>query len=95
MQGSADDFIEKLVELIATRVGARMPQPGVPPPQSRQPEYLTTKQAAALLGLGRSTLEAWRTKQGKGPKHLKLPGPGGAVRYSRADLDAWLARHSR
>jgi excisionase family DNA binding protein len=91
---AADPF-EALAEHIAQRVAAilaeRPPQPPAAAPQPPQSEYLTTKSAAAALGLGRSTLEGWRTA-GKGPKFLKL---GGAVRYARADLDAWLAKNSR
>jgi excisionase family DNA binding protein len=91
---SAEDFLEDLIERIATRVAERMPQPqpAAHPPQPAQ--YLSTKSAAALLGLGTSTLELWRAK-GKGPAWVKLPGAGGAVRYNRAELESWLAAHAR
>ena len=47
----------------------------------------TTKEAAAYVRLGTPTLERFRVT-GDGPTYLKL---GGAVRYRREDLDAWLA----
>lgn len=50
-------------------------------------EILTTREAAAYCRLGKPTLERFRIK-GDGPTYLKL---GGAVRYRRCDLDAWLA----
>lgn len=48
--------------------------------------FLTTVEAADYLGLQRTTLEAWRCRGG-GPAFVKL---GRAVRYRRADLDAWI-----
>ena len=51
-------------------------------------EILTTDQAAALLALGRSTLEKWRCP-GAGPKFLKLGAR--RVGYDKADLDEWIA----
>jgi predicted DNA-binding transcriptional regulator AlpA len=94
----AVDLFDEMAERIAQRVAAilaeRAPPPAATPPQRPQPEYLSTKAAAAALGLGRSTLEGWRA-QGKGPKFIKLPGVGGAVRYARADLNEWAAKHRR
>lgn len=49
-------------------------------------EVLTTKEAATYLKLGKPTLDRFRVT-GAGPRFCKL---GGAVRYRRADLDAWL-----
>lgn len=49
-------------------------------------EILTTIEAAAYVRLGKPTLERFRIS-GDGPKYCKL---GGAVRYRKADLDAWL-----
>jgi predicted DNA-binding transcriptional regulator AlpA len=52
-------------------------------------ENLTTIEAAAWLGLAKSTLEKARVT-GAGPMFLKL---GRAVRYRREDLESWaLAR---
>lgn len=50
-------------------------------------DVLTTKEAAAYVRLGAPTLERFRVT-GDGPTYLKL---GGAVRYRRSELDAWLA----
>ena len=49
-------------------------------------EILNTKEAANYVRLGKPTLERFRIS-GDGPRYCKL---GGAVRYRRADLDAWL-----
>ena len=49
-------------------------------------EVLNTREAAAFLRLGKPTLERFRLT-GAGPRYCKL---GGAVRYRRADLEAWL-----
>lgn len=94
MAGSADDFLDALAERIALRVAALIPQPQAQAPAAPPAEYLTTKQAAKLLNVGASTLELWRAQR-KGPAFIKMPGAGGAIRYSRADLDAWLAKHAR
>lgn len=45
-----------------------------------------TAEAAQYVGLGKPTLERFRVS-GDGPQYCKL---GGAVRYRKADLDAWL-----
>jgi excisionase family DNA binding protein len=47
---------------------------------------LTTREAANYVRLGTPTLERFRIT-GDGPRFCKL---GGAVRYRRDDLDAWL-----
>ena len=54
-------------------------------PSAAPSSWLTTREAAAYLGLGKSTLEIWRM-EGKGPQFTKA---GGRVRYNRAELDAW------
>lgn len=50
-----------------------------------------TRDAAAYLGLGKFTLEAWRVR-GKGPMFHKY---GRAVRYYKSDLDAFRAQSAR
>ena len=47
---------------------------------------LDTTEAARYTGLKKATLDQWRSR-GEGPKFVKL---GRAVRYRRADLDAWI-----
>ena len=49
-------------------------------------DIFTTSEAADYVRLKKPTLERFRLT-GEGPKFLKL---GGAVRYRRPDLDAWL-----
>ncbi len=52
-------------------------------------KYLKPTDAASYLGVGFSTMAKWRI-DGDGPSFLKV---GGSVRYSVADLDAWMQRH--
>lgn len=49
-------------------------------------DIMTTTEAAQYVRLGKPTIERFRVT-GEGPRYCKL---GGAVRYRRADLDAWL-----
>ena len=49
-------------------------------------EILNTREAADYVRLGKPTLERFRTS-GAGPRYAKC---GGAVRYRKSDLDAWL-----
>lgn len=51
-------------------------------------ELLTTKLAAARLGMSYQTLEKWRTLV-MGPKYIKVGKK--AVRYRAADLEAFIA----
>lgn len=51
------------------------------------PDILDTPEAATYIRLSKPTLERLRLT-GEGPPYAKL---GKAVRYRRADLDAWLA----
>lgn len=50
-------------------------------------DVLDTREAAQFLRLSKYTLERFRVS-GDGPRYAKL---GGAVRYRRCDLDAWLS----
>lgn len=49
-------------------------------------EILTTTEAAAYVRLSKPTMERFRLS-GYGAPYVKL---GGAVRYRKSDLDAWL-----
>lgn len=51
------------------------------------PDVLDTREAAAYVRLSKPTLERFRLT-GEGPCYAKM---GKAVRYRRADLDAWLS----
>lgn len=50
-------------------------------------QYLTEAQTAAILNLAKGTLSRWRWS-GKGPRYHKF---GGAIRYSKNDLDSFVA----
>ena len=52
---------------------------------------LRTNEAAQLLGVKKSTLEAWRCRGG-GPVFLKL---GKAARYRLEDIEAFINSHKR
>ena len=66
-----------------------------PPPNGENKtvagDMLTTGEAARYLGLAPATLNKWRVYR-TGPRFLKL---GRAVRYRRADLDAYVASHTQ
>jgi predicted DNA-binding transcriptional regulator AlpA len=53
-------------------------------------DLLTAVEVAELLGVSVHTLSNWRHKN-VGPPHIKLVG---AVRYSGADVEAWLASNA-
>ena len=53
--------------------------------------YLSTRQAAAWLGLSTRTLDRYRVS-GDGPMFHRF---GGRVRYLCADLDAWAVTRRR
>ena len=50
----------------------------------------TTREAAQYLGLAKITLDIWRSK-GKPPAYIKIGNR--AIRYRRADLDAFILEH--
>ena len=51
--------------------------------------YLTTREAAALLGFAPITLVTWRHAS-KGPHFIRV---GRMIRYRRSDLDAFMTSH--
>ncbi len=54
-------------------------------------QYLKETEVARLLGVSLATMRRWRMHR-VGPPATKLQeGQGGAVRYSVAQLQAWLA----
>lgn len=57
---------------------------------TKEIDVFTTPEAAAYVRLKKPTLERFRLT-GQGPRFCKL---GGAVRYRRGDLDAWLEARS-
>jgi len=60
-------------------------------PADAHPKYLTTKEAARIVGLCPRTLEKHRT-YGTGPRYSKI---GGRVLYSIDDLKAWIEMGAR
>ncbi len=61
--------------------------PSTPNPLPRQPEMLTDHQVAEHIKMSVATVRRWRRLR-QGPKFLKV---GSAVRYRRADVEAWLS----
>lgn len=55
------------------------------------PALLSTRQAAAMLGVHVDTLRAWR-RQGTGPRWIRAGAK--LVRYSVADVNAWAREHN-
>jgi hypothetical protein len=58
--------------------------------------WLTTNEAAELVGRAVGTLANWRS-QGKGPDYYHIQ-TGGPVSYKRIELEAWIEsrrRHKR
>ncbi len=53
--------------------------------------FMTTKEAAAFMGLRSNTLEIWRVR-GTGPKFVKL---GRAVRYRLPDIESYIESQLR
>jgi hypothetical protein len=82
---SLDESITKAAKEAAERaVAEALLQFHVP-----QIEYLTTEQAATFINYSTQFLEISRHKaDGSGPPYIKQQR---AVRYRRADLDAWMA----
>lgn len=55
-------------------------------------KFVGEREVYAITGIAVSTLQKYRLRGG-GPPFLKLPT--GRIRYSLADLDAWLSRCTR
>ncbi|XBQ15419.1 MAG: helix-turn-helix domain-containing protein [Oceanicaulis sp.] len=53
--------------------------------------YLTTKEAARIVGFSHRTLEGMRWR-GRGPRHMELPN--GRIRYRKQDLIEWIENGS-
>jgi excisionase family DNA binding protein len=58
--------------------------------ESRTP-LLTTQEVAMWLGMREGTLRYWRHTK-RGPRSIAV---GGAVRYRREDVEAWLDARTR
>lgn len=60
-------------------------------PMQQEATYLSTREAAAFLGLSPRTLDRYRVT-GEGPMFFKF---GSRVRYLKADLEAWAQARRR
>ncbi|KAB1068836.1 helix-turn-helix domain-containing protein [Methylobacterium planeticum] len=56
--------------------------------------WLRPREISDRLGVSLACLSKWRT-EGKGPAFVKLGGERGAIRYSEADLEAFLDARRR
>jgi predicted DNA-binding transcriptional regulator AlpA len=57
-------------------------------------EALSSAQAAAMLGIKRTTLEIWRYR-GKGPRFVKFgKAKQSGVVYRRSDVEAWMTENT-
>jgi len=91
-----DLFGETTQSSQASRQTSPRPQPAPRPRRGRivtpGPLLLNVREAAARLGLSKSTLDKWRCA-GKGPRYVKSTDR--AVRYDPEDLDAWIAARKK
>lgn len=78
----AEDAAQEAVDRAAKEAVRRAAEPLVN-------AYLDTREAAAYLSLSTQFLEIGRSR-GYGPRYIKMTK---AVRYRRADLDAWMSQH--
>ena len=76
-------FINPTTDVPATDAGIEKPDQQA---SVAQPQYLSTRQAAAYLGVSRQTLEI-RRGTGTGPTYCR-PGNSRIVRYFRPDMEA-------
>lgn len=79
---------EKLREIVsnAVHVGVKTAMSNI---VSEPKGMMSDLQAAEYLGVSKNTLRHWRCEK-RGPAYVKN---GRAARYSRKDLDAWMAQN--
>jgi predicted DNA-binding transcriptional regulator AlpA len=89
---------ERIPEDAVTDISEHATAPSVEPRPAERgrlaliPATMNIAQAAAYIGIAKSTLYTWRTRRpGFGPRAVKA---GGALRYRRSDLDAWIEAHA-
>jgi predicted DNA-binding transcriptional regulator AlpA len=54
---------------------------------------LNEAEVAAMLGVSKRTLQAWRQRRSDGPAYVKLSAAG-RVRYRLDSVLAWIAEHT-
>lgn len=63
-------------------------------PEPPRGQYLTTREAAEILGVHPVTMAQWRSK-GRGPKYTKVgDAPKSRIRYQKSDLHAWMHQYN-
>ena len=63
--------------------------------ESTQADLLTAPEVAQILRVSEDRLVMWRHRK-QGPPYVKLvAGNAGSIRYSRSDLEAWVAANTR
>jgi excisionase family DNA binding protein len=72
------------IEVIPSKLGGLMDA-------THPQEYLTVRQLAELLQVPAATVYQWRYR-GEGPRGIRLSGRH--VRYSRREVDRFLAEHA-
>ena len=55
------------------------------------PKLINTKEAAAILGVKKNTMEGWRLR-GEGPRFRKI---GSLVKYTENDINAYIDAQTR
>lgn len=86
MLNSTNDLVHQIVGEVVARVTEKAAAGQLLP----MPEYLTSAQAAAFLGMTPNGLETMR-KEGRGPRYVRASGK--LVRYRVADLRAFMDAH--
>jgi predicted DNA-binding transcriptional regulator AlpA len=61
----------------------------IQPRVNQSPQYIDERALSRMIGIAVRTLQRWRLT-GRGPRYRRIGGD--AVRYSVADVEAWLAQ---
>lgn len=85
--GGAQPALRKSRTAKTARVSSPPPRAHQSPKPTPPDALLNVRQAAARLGLSKSTLDKMRGK-GKGPRYIRSTDR--AIRYDPKDLDAWI-----
>lgn len=93
MTANLEEALRPIVaKLVAEELAKQRAAPASAPVQAdTKADLLDVDELAELTGISRVTLGQWRAA-GKGPPWTKL---GRAVRYRRAEVEAWIAANGR
>ena len=89
MTAPLDVLVEAIAEAVARRIAEQRPAPQAAVAPGVETEWLDTARAARYLGIKPKTLQEWRAA-GEGPPAHRLGKR--AIRYSRAELEAFARR---